>query len=397
MRKVHQNSEGLLNNLKSHNSSDLATYLCKKTWPLAPSTSTSKSKLIRIADLYCGCGGLTLGAMQASFALSRQFEIALAIDISSKATGVYQTNFDKFSKRVLSDDLTKFATDSTFAKLNSRGKTLTKLVGKIDVLLAGPPCQGNSNLNNNSRGNDPRNDLYLAPSLFANELRANIVIIENVPGVVHGNSKVVQRSILKLQKDGYFCHELVVNLTTLGLPQSRKRHLLVASRIHSESQLKLRLNLMPKEKQVVCLSNFISDIEDEPSLFPSVFSMPGRPTSENLKRINYLFDHGLFDLPNSLRPPCHKNKPHSYVSMYGRLRSDAPSQTITSGFGSMGQGRFVHPTRRRTITPHEAARIQGFPDYFSFDEIKSITELRQMIGNAVAPKLSFEIVTRLLN
>ena len=73
--------------------------------------------------------------------------------------------------------------------------------------------------------------------------------------------------------------------------------------------------------------------------------------------------------------------------MYGRLRWDQPAQTITTGFGSMGQGRYVHPARRRTITPHEAARLQTFPDTFDFGDVTSRKALAKMIGNAVPPLL----------
>jgi DNA (cytosine-5)-methyltransferase 1 len=74
------------------------------------------------------------------------------------------------------------------------------------------------------------------------------------------------------------------------------------------------------------------------------------------------------------------------------MRWDEPAQTITSGYGSPGQGRYVHPRRRRTLTPHEAARIQFFPDSFNFGEEKCLpgrTQLAVMIGNAVPPKLSY--------
>jgi DNA (cytosine-5)-methyltransferase 1 len=82
--------------------------------------------------------------------------------------------------------------------------------------------------------------------------------------------------------------------------------------------------------------------------------------------------------------------------MYGRLHWEEPSQTITSGFGSMGQGRYVHPSEKRTITPHEAARIQGFPDFFSFESVKSRGELHTMIANAVPPKIMATITNELI-
>jgi DNA (cytosine-5)-methyltransferase 1 len=74
--------------------------------------------------------------------------------------------------------------------------------------------------------------------------------------------------------------------------------------------------------------------------------------------------------------------------MYGRLLWDEPAQTITTGFGSMGQGRFVHPGRPRTLTPHEAARLQTFPDFFTFRKARTRHALARMIGNAVPPLLT---------
>ena len=86
--------------------------------------------------------------------------------------------------------------------------------------------------------------------------------------------------------------------------------------------------------------------------------------------------------------------------MYGRIKPDEPAQTITTGFGSMGQGRFVHPTRERLITPHEAARIQGFPDFFSFarrdGEAITRTALQRVIGNAVPPPVAARLMLRLV-
>ena len=74
---------------------------------------------------------------------------------------------------------------------------------------------------------------------------------------------------------------------------------------------------------------------------------------------------------------------------------DQPSPTITGGFGSNGQGRFVHPLERRTLTPHEAARVQFFPDFFRFNNVKR-RELQQIIGNAVPSKAGFVVSLQLL-
>ena len=106
--------------------------------------------------------------------------------------------------------------------------------------------------------------------------------------------------------------------------------------------------------------------------------------------MNYLLTSGEYDLPNARRPKCHQDD-HSYKSMYGRLNWDLPAQTITSGYGSIGQGRYMHPSQARALTPHEAARLQGFPDYFDFTSVASRTALATMIGNAVPPQMSASV------
>ena len=285
--------------------------LRKKHWPAIRAIS----KELRIVDLFSGCGGLTLGALQAAVKLSKSFEIALAIDISLQATDVYHSNFKKLAKNIILDDITKYVTNASYSRLNKDGKVLIDRLGKVDILLAGPPCQGNSDLNNSSRRADPRNDLYLVPILFAKELQPDLLIVENVPAVVHGQSNVVSRSIAMLEKSGYVCHEFRADLTALGLPQTRKRHLLVASRIHTALILSELLGSIPVKPRSIPLANFILDLEDVSEKDGSIFSSAGTPSITNRDRINYLFDNEVFDLPNSLRPPCHRDKKHSYSSM----------------------------------------------------------------------------------
>ena len=100
--------------------------------------------------------------------------------------------------------------------------------------------------------------------------------------------------------------------------------------------------------------------------------------------MNWLVKNDQYDLPNRLRPDCHKNG-HTYPAVYGRMYWDRPAHTITAGFSSNGQGRFTHPDAfpGRTITPHEAARIQTFGDDFEFTGASGANY--KMIGNAVPP------------
>ncbi|MCP4492192.1 MAG: DNA cytosine methyltransferase [Gammaproteobacteria bacterium] len=246
-----------------------------------------------------------------------------------------------------------------------------------------PPCQGHSDLNNVTRRNDPRNSLYMACIRAVELMEPDFIIIENVPTVIHSTEGVVQNTSEKLREMGYFVRNLNINFLDLGLPPIRKRHVLTASK---DKGLICSFVVPPSRRQKATLREFISKLSVNGN---ELMSLPGKLSDTNLQRVDYLFDKELYDLPNELRPSCHKNKLHSYKSVYGRLNYDFPAQTITSGYGSMGQGRYIHPSERRTINSYEASRIQGFPASFDFSKAAKLTELRQMIANAVPPQLTY--------
>lgn len=366
---------------------------CKKSvWP----QSASGADELRVVDLFSGCGGLSLGALLAATQLGLRLKVALAADIWRDAFDVYRHNFSRFLETGLTLDLSDFVSDAGSLFLSEMGRDIASSVGRVDVMVAGPPCQGNSNLNNSSRRDDPRNLLYTIPVAFGIYVRAKIIVIENVPSVVHGRDHVVQSAFEVLTSQGYTVTEVLMNAQDIGLPQTRKRHVLVASRVHNSVQLADALDVVARRKFDVPLWPFIDDLEFEADVLDDLMTRRTKVSAENMRRMAYLFDAEAFDLPNGLRPACHRDREHSYISMYGRLRRERPAQTITSGFGSMGQGRFVHPTQRRMITAHEAARIQGFPDYFKFAPVAKLTALREMIGNAVAPPMAGVLLKLLL-
>jgi DNA (cytosine-5)-methyltransferase 1 len=181
-----------------------------------------------------------------------------------------------------------------------------------------------------------------------------------------------------------------MNSGLVGTAQIRRRSITLAS-------LRIQPNVKEAEHDVLVAERdlrwAIGDLRVDPTNAP--FDTPPKPSEENARRMDYLFDKDLFDLPDSQRPDCHRLKNHSYVSMYGRLSWDQAAPTVTTGFGSMGRGRWVHPEERRTITPHEAARIQGIPDFFALDsDLRG--QLHKFIGNAVPPKLGYAAGLHLL-
>ncbi len=367
--------------------------LKRTSWP----ASVRHDSELRIADLFSGCGGLSLGASIASTHLGKKLKIALAADIWTDALEVYKTNFKSSLEKSTTEDLAALVASPGSVDLSPQGVKLADSVGEVHIVLAGPPCQGHSDLNNSSRRDDPRNLLYTVPVAFGLHKQAKLILVENVPNVIHSKKGVVRSALKTLEDKGYAVTEFVADAQDIGLPQTRRRHILIASKLHTLEELSTALNTIPRRAHDVRLWDFIDDLELEPEVEGSLKTKRSTISADNRTRIDYLFRSQSYDLPNDLRPPCHRDKEHSYVSMYGRLNRELPAQTITSGYGSMGQGRFVHPTQPRMITSHEAARIQGFPDYFQFEPVSKLTALREMIGNAVAPPVAATLLMQLLS
>jgi DNA (cytosine-5)-methyltransferase 1 len=361
-----------------------SNWVRSKKWPQPKESAAG----FRIVDLFCGCGGMTLGAVTAAASAGYKCTVALAADMSVDAANVYRTNFGEIVESFVEGDISNL-----FPPSGVVGRSTIRALGKIDLLVAGPPCQGHSNLNNSTRRNDPRNKLYLSAITAIELLQPTMCIVENVPAVIHDKSGVTKSSIGRLRKAGYHVKEVVLHMERLGLPQKRRRHVLVGDR-RREPDLAFLEN---DPTDAPTLHAFIRDLSDEWKSTNEVFRTPSRTNPTNAARLQYLFDHNLLDLPDEARPPCHSEKTHSYKSSYGRLSWDLPAQTITSGFGSMGQGRYVHPAQPRTITPHEAARIQGFPDFFDFGSVSKRTALQEIIANAVPPPAMATLITSLLS
>lgn len=344
------------------------------------------------ADFFCGCGGLTLGVWEACRVQRRKLDIRSAIDVSIDALEVFRRNFESGEKIARHADITNLLPGNFGDPPLESEESMREEIGGLDLILAGPPCQGHSDLNNSTRRRDPRNALYLKVIRAIELFRPRAALIENVATIKHDKYGVVEKSKRFLHELGYAVSSLIVDASSIGLPQRRKRHLLLA--VH-EVEFDVGECFGPRSHGSVTLADYLSGLEDEPDEMSGLYHTPARMSTNNRERVAYLFDNDLYDLPNELRPPCHK-KPHSYVSMYGRMRWDQPAQTITSGFGSMGQGRFIHPLRERTITPHEAARIQGFPDFYDFSVVKKRTALQEMIGNAVPPRMVALVIASLI-
>ena len=352
------------------------------------------NQTIAIGDVFCGAGGLTLGVSQAIRALGFKPRHILAADIDSWALNVFRRNFDPLL--VESGDLWTLVTKS-FSVSNSTTTfsaepqllscDLQEAKGQIDILLGSPPCGGHSSSNSKTIRNDPKNKYYLAMPALAVALKAKCVIVENVPGIFHDAMNVLERARSLFLSSGYHVQEMVIDAISLGLPQTRKRHFLIASQ-HLCPSIETAIKVINRPNRNLRWA--IGDLIDVESV--NAIDSWSELSAENKRRVDYLFDNDEYDLPNSQRPDSHKAG-HTYPSIYGRLHWKMPAGTLTTGFNSPGRGRYIHPSRRRTITPHEAARIQGFPDEFEFQDAGGDTPgrtiLGTLIGNAVPPPMGY--------
>ena len=336
---------------------------------------------------------MSIGFREAARRSGKSAQFLLAVDSDPEVLRIYDRNLSP--DRSLGVDAVSLLDGILGAEPTATELELSTSLGAVDVILGGPPCQGHSDFNNHSRRWDPKNSLYLIMARATEVLRPSVLIVENVAAVRLDRSRVVEVAINSLRAAGYVVADCVLDLRRVGVPQRRRRHVLLASKF---------IDLDP----ATLLNQVATSMDGHPDRTVSwavrdllctdsgtVFDTPSRRSDENRRRMAYLFEKGIYDLPNERRPDCHRSGDHKYLSVYGRLQWHKPAQTITTGFGSMGQGRYVHPQRRRTITPHEAARLQTFPDWFNFGETTRRV-LAKAIGNAVPPFLLVSLGTRVI-
>ena len=349
---------------------------------------------ISVVDLFSGCGGMTLGIAHVAHKRGMALRVPLAMDVDPDAISVYRDNFDG-ANAVVRDVRERFDGDLKQPLTTRERKARRELRGGVDFLVGGPPCQGNSNLNNLTRWNDPRNALYARMARATRVLQPRFVVAENVPSILNDRGGVVSETIDALRHARYNVADMVLDLSRVGVPQVRRRHVLLASRAGEKADPEAVLRELAGAR--LTSRSVLWAIGDLRRVKPDrQFDIASVSSEENRQRIAWLFDNRSYDLPNRYRPACHRNKNHKYKSVYGRMSWSEPAQTVTTGFGSMGQGRFVHPSRRRTITPHEAARLQGFPDYFSFEAAEKRNAWSRLIGNAVPPFLTMRLAELLM-
>lgn len=389
-------------------------------------SSQSSAKPLVVMDAFSSVGGLSVGAKVAGKLFRRPVEVALAIDQDAEAVAVHKANLgtqQTYSGSVR--DLVEWAPGRDSQRQKKKFQYADALMPElldgqeVELLLGGPPCQGHSTLNNKTRSDDAKNELMLEMAALAIAYDIPNVVIENVPNALNDARGAILETTEYLESAGYHVYPIVMNddgqrsqveivrAQSLGWPQTRKRFFLVASQERSVDGFSAAADALKlSDEKEPPLRWVIEGLEDEPKDFPDDVTRTTPVLSDdNMRRMEYLFcegegEGGRFDLDDlSERPVSHQNG-HTYPAVYGRMHIDEPAPTITGGFLTPGRGRFIHPTRKRVLTPHEAARVQGFPDWFNFGaglgRPPTRTELAKWIGDAVPSIMGATAISALM-
>jgi DNA (cytosine-5)-methyltransferase 1 len=340
---------------------------------------STKQELTAV-DLFAGAGGLSLGARWAGF------DVRVAVEIDERFTPTYRKNHPK--GLLLQKDIRRIT-----------GKELLNTLPdqRIDLLMGCAPCQGFCSLTIKNRRVDPRNSLVAEMARLVEETLPVAVLMENVPGLALRGSRLISAFLKRLRAIGYEAAWWNVQMADYGVPQKRRRLVLLAGRGFAIDMPAPTHARVPRDglKRWLTLRDAIHG--ETPPKRLSAVRKRGGPTSVNWHVVRDLLPetrarlraarpgHMRVELSDNLLPRCHKDGYDGFRNVYMRMAWDAPSPTITAGCTTPAKGRFGHPDRRRTtISVREAATIQTFPNSFRFDT-ENLDVACEMIGNAVPP------------
>lgn len=316
-------------------------------------------------DCFAGCGGMTEGFRRAGYS------VIGAIEIDPYAVQTYKLNHPEVS--VWQDDITNISAKSLLRVLNI-GK------GDLDLLGGCPPCQGFSTLrtmNGRKPVRDPRNDLIFQFQRLIFGLMPKNVMLENVPHLI--KDRRFFKFVDALERVGYAVKAEVLNVADYGVPQRRRRVVLVASRVGAP-RFAIKRTIYRTVRQA------IGSLKPAGASGDPLHDIPEQRSPLVTERIRLIPKDGgdRASLPRRLKLKCH-TKSDGFNDVYGRMAWDEPAPTITTGCFNPSKGRFLHPHENRNITIREAALLQSFPKSYKFPTEFGKIKLAEMIGNALPP------------
>jgi len=333
-------------------------------------------------DFFCGIGGLTHGLIKSGLPVLAGF------DIDESCRYAYEKNNNT---RFINADIEKIKSNDIAELYPSEG---------VRVLAGCAPCQPFSKHTQKYKSNqtDERWGLLYSFLSIIDELEPEVVTMENVPTIT--KHKVFKDFVSSLIEFGYEVSWSLVYCPRYGIPQKRTRLVLFASKYG-------KIKLIPPTCRPPDYKTVWETIGDLPSIEAGEqyqhdpLHRSANLSELNLKRLNQSKPGGTWlDWHEDLRLPCHsRSTGKTYSSVYGRMKWNEPSPTITTNYYTLGTGRFGHPKQNRALSIREGALLQTFPHYFSFlNPTNDVTfRVGRHIGNAVPVKLGIVIGTSIIN
>ena len=317
-------------------------------------------------DLFSGLGGTSLGLQCAGF------RVVAAVESHELAAESYRLNME---------DVYVWERDIRKVPARDVMERAALAPGELALLAACPPCQGFSTLrtlNGSRRIEDHRNGLLRDVTRFVRVLKPMTVLAENVPGLA--SNAVFDRFVADLGTLGYQQRHEVVDVSQYGVPQRRRRLLIVASRLGQPP-------VGERSSQRMTVRKALAGLPAAGSNDDRLHDAPERRTLRIAAMIRLVPQDGgsRADLGEEHQLDCHAHT-DGFKDIYGRMAWDNVAPTITGGCINPSKGRFLHPEEHRAITLREAAMLQSFPPDYQLSLRKGRYAAAELIGNALPPE-----------
>ena len=340
---------------------------------------TAKPVRYTCIDSFCGAGGLGLGLKRAGF------DILLSFDIDQICIDTINANKKYFDHPAVAADISDMLNGELLRKCQLKR-------GELFLLAGGPPCQGFS-IQRRGEDTDVRNELVLKYGNLIDELYPMYFVMENVTGIAGKRGKTILEQLIEsVEKIGYTVHVDCLDAQNYGVPQRRKRYIIVGERKDLGEHYEYPAPNAVRQTVRDTIGNLPAPPEDGSDHPDISLHRRDRLSPLNLRRIQAIKEgQGRDDLPEELLADCHKidSSVIGFRSVYGRMAWDDVAPTITARFDSFTRGKFGHPVQDRSISLREGALLQTFPEDFAFTGNK--VDVARQIGNAVPPLLAERI------
>lgn len=340
--------------------------------------------MLEAVDFFCSAGGVTCGFNQAGI------KVLGGIDIDLNCKETYERNNNA---KFLCKDVSRVRkkTVGSFFKIKRNQDNL--------IFVGCSPCQYYSNIKTDKSKSEETRLLLADFQEFVEYFMPGYIFIENVPGLDTNPGSPLAKFKASLTDIGYVYDDGIVNAKYFGVPQNRRRYVLIATRIKDSIRLP-----EGNKKAIAEVKDAIGDADTFPKISDGTIDKTyfahtsAKLSPINLKRIRSTPHNGgdrrAWKNSPELQVNCYKNHTGHY-DVYGRMHWDKPAPAITTRFDSYSNGRYGHPEQDRAISLREGATLQSFPlDYVFYS--KSQGTIAKMIGNAVPPLLAKRIGLELI-